>query len=98
MVEGVESDVYNYGVVLLELITGKKVLDPSFLKNITLVEWVRSVWMETRDIDKIVDSRLTREFDLSLVSQVTEVLSVALLCTENDPGKRPTMRTVIKLL
>lgn len=98
MEEGVASDIYNFGVVLLELITGKKALDPSFLNKMTLVGRVRSIWMETRDLDKIVDSRLAREFDSNVEVQVTEVLSVALLCTEKDPRKRPTIRTIIKLL
>ncbi|KAF7843149.1 receptor-like protein kinase [Senna tora] len=99
--EGVACDVYNYGVVLVELISGKKVLDldPSFLKDTSLVEWVRCTWMETRDVDKIVDSRLAWELvDLNVEVQVTEVISVALLCTDKDPHQRPTMKTVIKLL
>ncbi|KAF7843147.1 receptor-like protein kinase [Senna tora] len=93
------SDVYSYGVVLLELITGKKVLDPSFMEKMTLVGWVRSMWMHTRSIENIVDSRLARELsDGNVVEQVTRVLRIALQCSEKDPRKRPTMRRVIKLL
>ncbi|KAI4333525.1 hypothetical protein L6164_018317 [Bauhinia variegata] len=94
-----KADVYSYGVVLLEIIIRKKVLDPSFLEGTDIVGWVQSVWEETGEIDSIVDSNLAEEFSNSDVKkQVTKVLLVALRCAEKEPSKRPTMRDVIKLL
>lgn len=93
-----ESDVYSYGVVLLELITRKKALDPSFHET-DIVGWVRSVWTQTREIQKIVDPSLLDELiDSSVMEQVTEALSVALMCAEKEVYKRPTMRDVVKQL
>ena len=57
-----KPDVYSYGMVLLELITRKKVLDLLFMEKTTLVAWVRSVWEETGDIERIVDPSLAKEF------------------------------------
>lgn len=94
-----ESDVYSYGVVMLELITRKKAVDPSFMEGTDIVVWVRSVWGEPGDIHQIVDSSLAEEFlDTHIMEQVTKVLMLALRCTEKDPRKRLTMTDVTKQL
>ncbi|RAL43810.1 hypothetical protein DM860_014311 [Cuscuta australis] len=94
-----EADVYSYGVVLLELITRKKALDPCFHGETDIVGWVRSVWSEREDIREIVDQRLRDELiDSSAMEQVTEVLLLGLRCAEKDRKRRPTMRDVVKLL
>lgn len=95
----VESDVYSYGVVLLELITRKKALDPSFMEQTDIVGWVRSVWSNTEKIDRIVDSSLVEELlDSNIRDQIVDVLLVAFSCTHKDPKMRPTMRDVVKQL
>jgi len=97
--KGKESDVYSYGVVLLELISRKKALDPSFMEGTDIVNWARSSWEEAGVVDEIVDSELADEISNSdVMKQVTEVLLVALRCTLKDPRSRPTMRDVIKHL
>lgn len=99
--KGKESDVYSYGVVLLELISRKKALDPSFMEGMDIVIWVRSLWEESGVVDEIVDSELANEisnYNANVMKEVTNVLLVALTCTETDPRKRFTMRDVIKHL
>lgn len=92
-----ESDVYSYGVVLLELITRKMAVDPAFTGETDMVGWVRSFWNKGADIKQIVDSSLEAELlDLTIKEQVADVLQVALRCTEKDSSKRPTMRDVVK--
>ncbi|XP_045807065.1 receptor-like protein kinase [Trifolium pratense] len=94
-----ECDVYSYGVVLLELITRKKVVDPLFMEGTDIVGWVRLLWSETGEINQIVDSSLVNEcLDTNIMENVTKVLMLALRCTEKDPHKRPTMTDVTKQL
>ncbi|KAK4269561.1 hypothetical protein QN277_022702 [Acacia crassicarpa] len=93
-----ELDVYSYGVILLELITRKKVLDSSFVEEeTTLVGWFKAVWRRTNGLEEIVDSSIVRELsDLNVKVQIIKVILVALICTETDPGKRLKMRDVIE--
>lgn len=94
-----ESDVYAYGVVLLELITGKMAVDPSFSQEMSIVEWAESIWSETKDVDLIVDPNLADELiDLSVKEHVKDMLLLALRCTGKEAGKRPSMRDVVKQL
>ncbi|KAK7300359.1 hypothetical protein RJT34_11203 [Clitoria ternatea] len=98
-----KSDVYSYGVVLLELITRRKVLVPSSLKDgeqVThLAHWVRSVWMKTGKIEEVADPFLASQFSNSaaLARHVTEVLLLALRCTDRNASKRPTMKDVVAM-
>ncbi|GMY21264.1 MDIS1-interacting receptor like kinase 1-like [Fagus crenata] len=39
-------DIYNFGVVLLELLTGKRPLDPEFGESVDIVEWIRRKYVQ----------------------------------------------------
>ncbi|KAK1323528.1 Leucine-rich repeat receptor-like protein kinase PEPR1 [Acorus calamus] len=96
-----ESDVYSYGVVLLEMITRLKAVDPSFPENTDIVSWVNSNLNggEGHCLDRIVDPGLIREFMGSRdMEEVAKVLSLALRCTAKEAGDRPSMRDVVKQL
>ncbi|KAL5989494.1 hypothetical protein ACLOJK_010386 [Asimina triloba] len=87
-----KSDIYSFGVVILELVTGKRSVDPEFGEK-DLVKWVYTN-LEQKGIDLIIDSKL----DITFKEQIRKVLSVGLLCTSPLPVNRPTMRRVVKML
>ncbi|KAI3767244.1 hypothetical protein L2E82_17333 [Cichorium intybus] len=97
--KSMESDVYSYGVVLLELLTRKKAVDPSFADGLHIVRWVRSVWNEKVEIGLVVDEGVyNNRYDSFVREQVIEVLRLALRCTDSEASKRPSMRVVVKEL
>ncbi|KAJ1409321.1 Serine/threonine-protein kinase, active site [Sesbania bispinosa] len=91
-----KCDVYSYGVVLLELLTGKKPIQ-SLDQGGDLVTWVRNqIYKYSLSLD-IIDARLHLLDEID-VAQTFDVLKIALLCTDTSPSRRPTMRSVVSML
>lgn len=91
-----KSDIYSYGVVLLELITGRTPVQPIDL-GCDLVTWVKKYIREHQLSSGILDSRLNLK-DESTVNHMITVLKIALLCTNLNPFDRPSMREVVLML
>lgn len=93
-----KCDVYSYGVVLLELLTGKKPVQP-IDQGGDLVTWVRNhMHKHSLSLD-IFDARLDLQLlDKLDVAQICDVLKIAVLCTDTCPSRRPTMRKVVSML
>ncbi|KAG0620203.1 hypothetical protein M758_4G197700 [Ceratodon purpureus] len=86
------SDVYSYGVVLLELLTGQKVIDHvSRGEEYNLIKWVEP---RLRDggIDLIVDPKLEGNYSREIFQQMAEL---ALHCSASEKKDRPTMKAVV---
>ncbi|KAL3819887.1 hypothetical protein ACJIZ3_005792 [Penstemon smallii] len=88
-----KCDVYSFGIVLLEILTGR-VPDDGLGNNGTGLEaLVRKVFSEERPLSEIIDPALLHE--VRVKKQVVSMFHVALNCTEMDPELRPRMRTVV---
>ena len=93
-----KCDVYSYGVVLLELLTGKKPVQSLDQGGGDLVTWVtNNINKYSLKLDNILDAKLDLLHEID-VAQVFDVLKIALLCTDNSPSRRPTMRKVVSML
>eukprot|EP00253_Pinus_taeda_P023653 PITA_23653 len=92
-----KSDVYSYGVVLLEVLTGKQAIDPSLREGMHLVDWVRETLEKKKDSVEVLDPRLQGRTDQQ-IQEMLQALGVALLCVNPNPEERPTMKDVAALL
>ena len=88
-----KSDTYSFGVVLLELVTGKPPVDPEFGEK-DLVKWVCGTLEQKQGVEHVLDSRL----DMRFKEEMVRVLQIGLLCASSLPINRPAMRRVVKML
>lgn len=94
-----KSDVFSFGVVLLELITGRKPVD-TFRPygDESLVEWARPLLteaLEKDDFDELVDSRLGKNH---VAAEVFQMIEAAAACIRHSATKRPKMSQVVRAL
>ncbi|KAL2464701.1 Leucine-rich repeat protein kinase family protein [Forsythia ovata] len=87
-----KCDVYSFGIVLLEILTGRApdVAPDNDCKG--LEGLVRKIFREEQPLSKIIDPALLHEVHAK--KQVVAAFHIALSCTELDPEFRPRMRTV----
>ncbi|XP_075657566.1 proline-rich receptor-like protein kinase PERK13 [Castanea sativa] len=93
------SDVFSFGVVLLELITGRKPVDPRQpLGDESLVEWARPHLihaLETGDFGELVDPRLEKQY---VEVEMFRMIEAAAACIRHSAPKRPRMAQVVRAL
>lgn len=87
-----KSDVFSFGVVLLEIISSRKVID-IYKSPASIVDWAIPLIKEQR-IEQICDARLGLPTYMS--STIRHMLNVAASCVSSDVACRPTMMDVVK--
>ncbi|XP_016460187.2 putative LRR receptor-like serine/threonine-protein kinase At4g37250 [Nicotiana tabacum] len=87
-----KCDIYSFGIVLLEILTGRLPDGGSEDDGKGLESHVRKVFKQERPLSEIIDPALLNEVHAK--KQVVAAFHIALNCTELDPELRPRMRTV----
>ncbi|KAL2253619.1 protein NSP-INTERACTING KINASE 3 [Sesamum indicum] len=91
-----KTDVFGFGILLLELITGQKAVDFGRGTNQkgVILDWVKKLHQEGK-LNLMVDKDLKNDFDRV---ELEEMVQVALLCTQFNPSHRPKMSEVLRML
>ncbi|KAI3943011.1 hypothetical protein MKX01_024934 [Papaver californicum] len=89
----VPGNVYSFGVILLELLTGK----PAVSEGIELAKWALSNSTDREAWDQIIDPAVSKTSSWAR-SQMLSVLKIALGCVSISPGARPSMKNVLNML
>ncbi|XP_031251606.1 probable serine/threonine-protein kinase PBL5 [Pistacia vera] len=91
-----KSDIYSFGVVLLELITGRKAIDQTKdRKELNLVAWARPMFKDRRNFSKMVDPLLEGQYP---VRGLYQALAIAAMCVQEQPNMRPAISDVVMAL
>ncbi|CAK8573245.1 unnamed protein product [Lathyrus sativus] len=84
------GNVYSFGVILLELLTGK----PAVTEGTELVKWVSR---NSRNQDHFLDLNVSRTSQ-AVRNQMLAILEIALVCVSTSTDARPKMKTVLRML
>jgi hypothetical protein len=87
------GNVYSFGVVLLELLTGK----PAVSEGTELAKWVSSKSKQQDKWDHILDYNISRTSP-AVRGQMLAVLKIALSCVSVSTEARPKMKSVLRMI
>ncbi|XVE84881.1 hypothetical protein DITRI_Ditri17bG0047600 [Diplodiscus trichospermus] len=85
-------DVYSYGVILLEMITGRSPVVHVGTSEMDLVHWIQLCIEEKKPLSDVLDPYLAPDADKE--EEIIAVLKIAMACVQSSHERRPTMRFV----
>ncbi|KAG8493212.1 hypothetical protein CXB51_010583 [Gossypium anomalum] len=91
----IATDVFAFGAVLLEVACGRRPIEPKALpEELILADWVWERWQSGAALE-VVDPKLNGDFD---ELEAIVVIKLGLMCSNDAPDARPTMRQVVRYL
>ncbi|CAA0811942.1 Probable serine/threonine-protein kinase RLCKVII [Striga hermonthica] len=91
-----KSDIYSFGVVLLEIITGRRAIDNRRNgSEINLVAWAKPLFKDRKRFHQMADPALEGRYP---VRGLYQALAVAAMCVQEQPNMRPLIADVVTAL
>ncbi|KDP41812.1 hypothetical protein JCGZ_26830 [Jatropha curcas] len=90
-----KTDIYSFGVVLLELVTGKKAVDEIEGRQMHLIHWALPLMKDRGNYVRLVDPLLRRQFSMSLLNKAIEVASI---CLNENANLRPSSTDLVSAM
>ncbi|KAH6765601.1 Protein kinase superfamily protein [Perilla frutescens var. hirtella] len=91
-----KSDIYSFGVVLLEILTGRRAIDytrPGPEQN--LVDWARPLFKNRKKFHEMADPTLEGRYP---VRGLYQALAIGAMCIQEQPNMRPLIGDIVKAL
>ncbi|KAH7838691.1 hypothetical protein Vadar_029979 [Vaccinium darrowii] len=91
-----KSDIYSFGVVLLEIITGRKAIDETRSgTEQNLVAWARPLFKDRKKFPQMADPELEGQYPMRGLYQA---LAIAAMCVQEHPNMRPLIADIVTAL
>ncbi|KAH6822075.1 Protein kinase superfamily protein [Perilla frutescens var. hirtella] len=91
-----KSDIYSFGVVLLEIITGRRAIDNRRSgPEANLVSWAKPLFKDRKKFHKMADPSLEGEYP---VRGLYQALAIAAMCVQEQPNMRPLVADIVTAL
>ncbi|KAF3782129.1 Serine/threonine-protein kinase [Nymphaea thermarum] len=92
----VKSDIYSFGVVLLELITGRRAVDTTrHADEQNLVSWAQPIFRDQKRIPELADPMMQGKYPANALKQA---VAVAAMCLQEEATTRPFISDVVTAL
>lgn len=91
-----KTDIYGFGLILIEILTGKGPANAEFGAHNNIVEWARYCYSDCH-LELWIDATI-KEYASNIHNELVETMNIALHCTAGDPAARPCITEICKTL